>query len=129
MTFISYAQNFEDLMLWRALKHVKKGFYIDVGANDPNIFSITKAFYELGWHGVNIEPSSNWFEMLEKERPRDINLHIAAGEKREELFLYEIPDTGLSTLQKSIADKYKSKQGIKINKKKVPSPSVPTPSG
>ena len=27
--FISYAQNFEDVMLWRALKHVEKGFYID----------------------------------------------------------------------------------------------------
>lgn len=32
MTFVSYAQNFEDVMLYRALKHVEKGFYIDVGA-------------------------------------------------------------------------------------------------
>ena len=34
MSFISYAQNFEDVMLWRALKHVENGFYIDVGANE-----------------------------------------------------------------------------------------------
>jgi len=32
MTFISYAQNFEDVMLYRTLKHIEKGFYIDVGA-------------------------------------------------------------------------------------------------
>ncbi|MGB5826076.1 MAG: FkbM family methyltransferase, partial [Pseudomonas mandelii] len=35
MTFISYAQNFEDIRLWRALKTVENGFYIDVGANHP----------------------------------------------------------------------------------------------
>jgi hypothetical protein len=45
MSFISYAQNFEDVMLWRALQHVERGFYIDVGANDPTIDSVTKAFY------------------------------------------------------------------------------------
>ncbi len=35
--FISHAQNFEDVILWRALKHVQNGFYIDVGAQDPVI--------------------------------------------------------------------------------------------
>ena len=35
MRFISYAQNNEDVLLWRALGHVRDGFYIDVGANDP----------------------------------------------------------------------------------------------
>lgn len=56
MTFISYAQNYEDVMLHRALKGVEKGFYIDVGANDPVQYSVTKAFYERGWRGINIEP-------------------------------------------------------------------------
>jgi len=32
MTFISYAQNYEDVMLWRALKDVSNGFWFDVGA-------------------------------------------------------------------------------------------------
>ena len=44
MTFVSYAQNMEDVMLWRALKDVDQGFYVDVGANDPNVHSVTKAF-------------------------------------------------------------------------------------
>lgn len=51
--FISYAQNFEDVMLWRALKHVKNGLYIDIGAHDPVICSVSLAFYERGWRGVH----------------------------------------------------------------------------
>jgi hypothetical protein len=54
--FVSYAQNFEDVMLWRALRSLESGFYIDVGANDPTIDSVTKAFYASRWHGINIEP-------------------------------------------------------------------------
>jgi len=57
MTFISYAQNYEDVMLWRALKHVERGFYIDVGACSPDQHSVTRAFYEKGWHGINVEPN------------------------------------------------------------------------
>ena len=41
MSFISHAQNFEDVMLWRALKHIEHGFYVDVGANDPDVHSVT----------------------------------------------------------------------------------------
>lgn len=56
MTFISYAQNFEDVRLWRVLKQFEHGFYIDVGANDPRHHSVTKAFYDHGWQGINVEP-------------------------------------------------------------------------
>jgi hypothetical protein len=31
MSFISFAQNFEDVMFWRTIKHVQNGFYIDAG--------------------------------------------------------------------------------------------------
>ena len=111
MSFISYAQNFEDVMLWRALKHIKNGFYIDVGANDPDGDSVTKAFYEQGWCGINIEPVSQWFEKIQQNRTRDINLNIAAGAQEGELILYEIPDTGLSTLEKGIAERHKKDRG------------------
>ena len=55
MKFVSYAQNFEDVMLWRALKHIKQGCYIDVGAQDPIHDSVSKVFYEHGWRGIHIE--------------------------------------------------------------------------
>ena len=44
---ISYAQNFEDVMVYRALRHRQSGFYIDVGAADPVHFSVTKWLYTL----------------------------------------------------------------------------------
>lgn len=119
MSFISYAQNFEDVMLWRALKHVDQGFYVDVGANDPDIDSVTKAFYERGWRGINIEPIPQWFERLQKERPRDINLQLAAGREPGEITLFEIPDTGLSTAEKAFVERHKSERGYQSRELKV----------
>ena len=64
MPINSYAQNFEDVMLFRALGHVKKGFYLDIGAGEPEIDSVTKLFYSLGWTGVNVEPNNLSFKKL-----------------------------------------------------------------
>ena len=55
-SFKSYAQNFEDVILYRALGSIRNGFYIDVGAQHPEIDSVSKAFYDLGWRGVHVEP-------------------------------------------------------------------------
>lgn len=95
--FISYAQNYEDVMLYRALGNVERGFYIDVGAQDPETDSVTRAFYERGWRGINIEPVQHWFERLQEQRPHDINLQVAASDHPGELKLYESDDSGLST--------------------------------
>ena len=119
MSFISYAQNFEDVMLWRALKHIDRGFYIDVGANDPDHESVTRAFYERGWSGINVEPVSQWFERLEKARPRDINLQLALGAEPGEITLYEIPDTGLSTAEKKFAERHEAERGYQSRKVRV----------
>jgi FkbM family methyltransferase len=119
MSFISYAQNFEDVMLWRALKHIETGFYIDVGANDPETDSVTKAFYDLGWRGINIEPVSQWFLRLQETRVRDINLQLALGSEPGEITLYEIPDTGLSTAQKAFADRHAAERGYQNRELKV----------
>jgi hypothetical protein len=42
--FVSYAQNFEDVMLWRAFRDVEQGFYVDLGAQDPLVDSVSLAF-------------------------------------------------------------------------------------
>jgi FkbM family methyltransferase len=97
MSFISYAQNNEDVMLYRALREVKEGFYIDVGAQDPVIDSVTKAFYERGWRGINIEPNEEYFRNLQDDRPHDINLLTAVGREPGAISFYEVAHTGLST--------------------------------
>ncbi|MGJ5136332.1 FkbM family methyltransferase [Bradyrhizobium oligotrophicum] len=101
MTFITYAQNFEDLMLWRALKRVEAGFYIDIGAYDPVEYSVTKAFYDMGWRGINVEPTQEWFDKLQQERPADINIRAVAADKAGERDLFLFRNTGLSTISKA----------------------------
>lgn len=103
MSFITYSQNFEDLMLWRALKDVKEGFYIDVGANDPIKDSVTKAFYDNGWSGINIEPEYRFFKALKKDRLRDINLNCAVSSSCKEIPLYISKLRGWSTTSKEVS--------------------------
>jgi len=79
MTFISYARNFEDVLLWRALSRVGTGFYIDVGARHPDTNSVTRAFYDRGWSGINVEPVSEAARRLRAARPRDVTVQAALG--------------------------------------------------
>lgn len=87
MRFYSYAQEYEDLILFIVLRNVDKVFYIDVGANDPTYLSVTKAFYERGGCGINIEPLRDKCRLLAEERTRDINLCMGIGAAEGELDL------------------------------------------
>lgn len=106
MKFVSYAQNYEDVMLWRALKHVERGFYIDIGANDPDIDSVTKAFYERGWSGINVEPLPTHHADLMHARPRDINLQCAVGEACGEMELWEYDVRGWATAAVDVLEQH-----------------------
>ena len=79
--FVSYSQHFEDFILFYVFYDIPRGFYIDVGAHDPNFISVTKAFYMRGWIGINIEPIPEKHKLFQRFRSRDINLQIGAGEK------------------------------------------------
>ena len=79
--FTSYSQHLEDLVLFSIFYDVKNGFYIDIGAHDPNHISVTKAFYLKGWYGINIEPLPSKYKALQIHRRRDINLNLGIGEK------------------------------------------------
>jgi FkbM family methyltransferase len=116
---ISYAQNFEDVMLWRALKHIEHGFYIDVGAAWPVQDSVTKYFYDKGWRGINIEPNPELFQLLQQERLRDINLQVALGNSTGKAKFQIIANPGLSTLVKDIAKKHESDLGYGLHEVEV----------
>lgn len=118
MKFISYAQNFEDIILKRALRHIDKGFYIDVGAAWPVQHSVTKAFYDAGWRGINIEPNPEFFLQYDSERPEDINLQIAISDREGEQIMNFISDTGLSTMNSEITEMH-HEQGYNPNPEKV----------
>lgn len=77
---LSYAQNFEDILLDRVFGRQSSGFYIDVGAGDPERYSLTRRLYDAGWSGVNIEPDPLSYQRLVEARPRDVNVQVVVGD-------------------------------------------------
>jgi len=104
-----YAQNKEDLLIKSFFPDVKKGFYIDVGANDPVIDSVTKLFYDEGWSGINIEPIEKHIKDLKTQRRRDINIQAGISNKPGKLKFREyIGGDGLSTFEATMQKDYES---------------------
>lgn len=100
----SYAQNFEDVMLRRALQDIEGGFYIDVGAFEPDHHSVSRWFYDTGWNGINVEPNPPIHRRLCRERPRDINLDCAVGGECTQAPFWLVGETGLSSLHPEFQD-------------------------
>ncbi len=116
---LSFSQNGEDVVIHRLLKNKKKGFYVDIGANDPTRFNNTKYFYLRGWRGINIEPDFDCFVKIKKERQRDINLNLGIGRANSELTFYQFKTNTLSTFSKSEAKKYENQGYVLMAKKSV----------
>ncbi|MCW2746818.1 MAG: methyltransferase, FkbM family domain protein [Mycobacterium sp.] len=106
---ISYAQNGEDVVLARALP-TAMGFYVDVGAADPDVASVTRHFYERGWTGINIDPRPEAVLALRERRPRDVTLQAAAGSADGTTTFYLVADDPhLSTSDPAVAELLRSK--------------------
>jgi FkbM family methyltransferase len=120
MGFLSYAQNFEDVMLWRALGHVPNGMYVDVGAQHPRIDSVSRAFYERGWRGVHVEPVPAFAQLLRSDRPDETVLQVALGEREGTLELNVFADTGLSTAIDSYAQRHQVERGYAVERIQTP---------
>jgi FkbM family methyltransferase len=117
--FTSYAQNFEDVMLRRALKNVARGFYIDVGAQDPIVDSVSMGFYEEGWRGVHVEPVAAYAAKLRAQRPDEIVVQAALGASHGTLRFHEVAETGLSTADAGIAARHRD-SGLTVREIEVP---------
>jgi FkbM family methyltransferase len=125
VTMVSYALNHEDVLLDRVFPRGKPGFYIDVGANEPVSASVTKHFYDLGWHGINIEPAAHPYELLREARERDINLNVALSDVEGELTLFELPLelSGGSTFSEQNAARHRE-AGLPYVERKVPTTTL-----
>lgn len=115
-----YSQFYEDYILGYVFKDQKTGFYVDVGANDPDDATVTKYFYLAGWRGINIEPIPDLVAKLNASRPEDVNEGVAISDAPGELTFYKaVRFTGLSTLDASVAAQHKAR-GIEFQEIKVP---------
>jgi FkbM family methyltransferase len=124
MSMISYAQNHEDVLLRRVFPEGTAGFYIDVGANDPIRDSVTKHFYDQGWHGINVEPATTPYAALCAQRERDVNLNVGISSREGTLeFLECASHHGLSTFSPRVADTCR-KRGMVFHTRSVPVTSL-----
>lgn len=115
----SYSQNLEDVILWRALGHVEKGFYIDIGAQHPRTDSVSRGFYEKGWRGVHVEPFRFYADLLREDRPDEEVREVLVGASEDVHTFFVVPDTGLSTADESVALE-NAKKGFRFERREVP---------
>lgn len=118
-SMISFAQNGEDVLLRRLFPDRSTGFYLDVGANDPVHWSVTKHFYESGWRGVNVEPGPIQASLL-ADRPRDVNLRMAVSDHEGTQTFYEFPlYPGSSTCSREEAECHRVEHGFEYVEREV----------
>ncbi len=121
---MSYAQNAEDVVLRRALHSLPSGRYLEVGANDPTIDSITRSFYDEGWSGITVEPMADLAAAHRAQRPRDRQVEAVAGRPGvQRAILHEVDGTGLSTLDDELRDRH-AQAGFATHDVDVPSFTV-----
>jgi FkbM family methyltransferase len=123
-----HSQAYEDYILSYVFRGLETGTYVDVGANDPEHFSVTKYFYDRGWTGLNIDANPQFRDRYREHRPRDTNLIVGIAEEAGSLTLYKISDapgldefevSGLSTFDAAIAEEHR-RRGFRVRRVRVP---------
>lgn len=98
---LSYSQSGEDMILDTIFCDVIKGFYIDVGANNPFIQSNTHYFYKKGWRGVNVDALPGSMIPFNKVRSHDINIEAAISDSNDELTYYMFSSSFYNTFDQN----------------------------
>jgi FkbM family methyltransferase len=111
-----YSQNGEELLLQSFGRYEKdyKGFYVDIGAYHPIIYSNTQYFYEQGWKGINIDARPGSMKIFNRIRKRDINLEIGISDKRGELEYYSFKKSDDMNGFDSVLSKERMSRGDEI---------------
>jgi len=111
----SFSQYGEDVIIDKLLGKKPQGFYIDVGAFDPNRLSNTKRFYLRGWRGINVEPNPKRIEKFNLLRPEDVNLNIGISDKEGTITAYKFLETASYTFSKEFVAR-NTAWGFKLEK-------------
>ncbi len=124
----SYAPSFssagEDMVLRHLLGSDKmNGFYVDVGAFHPTLFSNTYFFYLNGWSGINVEARPGSKALFDKVRPRDVNLELGISRGSGSLTYYFIGES--SPMNSFSRDFLKQIQMLDHVKSEIAVPTAP----
>lgn len=95
-----------DSLLFSILRDVEKGFYIDVGANHPEVISNTYAFYLKGWSGICLDGNTQLADQWKSLRPRDCFLATILSDEIKSVEYTIYPDTTISTINEESKLRY-----------------------
>jgi len=110
---ISFSQFGEDRIVHSLFKMIgiKNGFYIEIGAFDPLLFSNTYLFYKNGWQGLLVEPNPAQYKKIAERRPRDKVLNFAVSSSSR-VVDFAINDARLGILDQSYLFPNRKAEGI-----------------
>ena len=109
-----FSQEGEDVLLDRIFNEKKNGFFVDVGAHHPLIYSNTHKFFLRGWRGINIDATPGSMAPFKQMRHNDINLEIGISDSVEELNYYIFDVPALNTFSKERAQFLQSNSHYKL---------------
>lgn len=90
----------EDQLIQRFFAKVKKGFYLDIGANHPLFRSNTYNLYKKGWKGLCVD-ALDFSGLYKKFRPRDIfQIASLSSSNKKNVNFYIAKDKTQSSLYK-----------------------------
>lgn len=116
---VSYAQNYEDVLLWRIFGGLSARAYLDIGAQDPVVDSVSKLFYEAGWRGIHVEANPFFAERLRAARPDETVIQAAVSDSPGPISFFATDENGLSTGCQNVVDEH-LKAGFQFRRITVP---------
>ena len=99
------------------------GFYVDVGAFHPTLFSNTYFFYLNGWQGINVEARPGSKQLFDRVRPRDINLEVGVSRERGSMTYYFIAED--SPMNSFSPEFLKQIEMLEHVRSEIPVPTLP----
>ncbi len=117
----NFSQNSEQDIILKYFEGQKLGTYLDIGAYDPEVFSNTRALYELGWRGVLVEPAEMNYNVLKnyfKEDKATQIIQTCVGQYDGEVDFLDSGGDAIGTIVPSHAEKWAKGYGTNYTKVK-----------
>jgi FkbM family methyltransferase len=99
------------------MKSPNQSFYLDIGAHDPNRFSVTRKLYDLGWRGIDIDANSSFERQFQRFRPENLFLNCCVGSQEQYKFTI-FSEGAISTTKEEWIGKFKA-EGNQVLKEVV----------
>jgi FkbM family methyltransferase len=94
-----------DVIIKDIFRNKKKGFYVDVGCQNPIKNNNTYLLHKKGWFGLNIDLDKDNIDMFNVSRPNDENINTAISNKvgQTDLYFYH-KKSPINTIDKTTSD-------------------------